>query len=50
MRVVVVVAGMLFCITGYSRNAIEMELIEIPAGKLTMGSPKGENNLLDHEA
>ena len=43
MRVVVVVAAMLFCMTGCSRNeiqkgvAIEMELIEIPAGTFTMG-------------
>ena len=47
MRVVVVVAAMLFCMTGCSQNeikkgvAIEMELIEIPAGKFTMGDGAG---------
>ena len=45
MRVTVVVAAMLFCMAGCSRkeirgsvtNSIGMELIEIPAGKFTMG-------------
>ena len=52
MRVAVVVAAMLFCVTGCSRNEIQksvtnsigMELIEIPAGKFTMGSPEGEKD------
>ena len=51
MRVVVVVAAMFFCMTGCSRNGINsigIELIEIPAGKFTMGSPLKEHH--DHEA
>ena len=60
MRVVVVVAAMLFCMTGCSQkeiqksvvvepresvtNSIGMELIEIPAGKFTMGSPADEKD------
>ena len=60
MRFAVVVAAMLFCMAGCSRkeiresvvvepresvtNSIGMELIEIPAGKFTMGSPAGEKN------
>ena len=58
MRVAVVVAAMLFCMAGCSRkeiqksvaNSISMELIEIPAGKFTMGSPKSEKNHQDREA
>jgi len=54
MRVVVVVAAMLFCATVFAQgvklksvtNSIGMELIEIPAGKFTMGSPEGEK---DHD-
>jgi len=48
MRVVVVVAAMFFCMTGCSRNGINsigIELIEIPAGKFTMGGPEGENGV-----
>jgi formylglycine-generating enzyme required for sulfatase activity len=52
MRVAVVVAAMLFCMAGCSRkeiqkgvtNSIGMELIEIPAGKFTMGRPAGEKD------
>ena len=48
MRVAVVVAAMLFCMPVFAQgvklksvtNSIGMELIEIPAGKFTMGSPK----------
>ncbi len=50
MRVAVVVAAMLFCMAGCSRsvtNSIGMELIEIPAGKFTMGSPADEKNRSD---
>ena len=49
MRVAVVVAAMLFCMAGCSRKEIQksvadsigMELIEIPAGKFTMGDGAG---------
>ena len=52
MRVVVVVAAMLFCAPVFAQgvklpsvtNSIGMELIEIPAGKFTMGSPAGEKD------
>ena len=63
MRVVVVVAAMLFCMAGCSRKEIQksvaveprgsvadsigMELIEIPAGKFTMGSPAGETDRVE---
>ena len=66
MRVVVVVAAMLFCMAGCSQkeiqksvvvepresvtNSIGMELIEIPAGKFTMGSPEGEKDRDKNEA
>jgi len=54
MRVAVVVAAMLFCMPVFAQgvklpsvtNSIGMELIEIPAGKFTMGSPEGEK---DHQ-
>ena len=54
MRVVVVVAAMLFCMPVFAQNvklksvtnSIGMELIEIPAGKFTMGSPEDEK---DHQ-
>ncbi len=56
MRVAVVVAAMLFCSPVFAQgvklksvtNSIGMELIEIPAGKFTMGSPLKEHH--DHEA
>ena len=52
MRVAVVVAAMLFCMPVFAQdvklpsvtNTFGMELIEIPAGKFTMGSPAGEKN------
>ena len=52
MRVAFVVAAMLFCMAGCSRNEIQksvadssgLELIEIPRGRFTMGSPAGEKN------
>ena len=58
MRVAVVVAAMLFCMAGCSRkeiqksvtNSIGMELIEIPAGIFTMGSPAGEKGHRNDEA
>ena len=48
MRVVIAVALMFFCTPVFAQgvklkcvtNSIGMELIEIPAGKFTMGSPK----------
>ena len=50
MRVVVVVAAMFFCMPVFAQgvklksvtNSIGIELIEIPAGKFTMGSPADE--------
>ena len=58
MRVVVVVAAMLFCMPVFAQgvklkivtNSIGMELIEIPAGKFTMGSPVGEKYRQEDEA
>jgi len=58
MRVAVVVAAMLFCMPVFAQgvklpsvtNSIGMELIEIPAGKFTMGSPAGEKDRQDNEA
>ena len=58
MRVAVVVAGMLFCAPLFAQgvklpsvtNSIGMELIEIPAGKFTMGSPEDEKGHEDDEA
>ena len=58
MRVVVVVAAMFFCAPVFAQgvklpsvtNSIGMELIEIPAGKFTMGSPAGEKNRQASEA
>ena len=58
MRVAVVVAAMLFCMPVFAQgvklksvtNSIGMELIEIPAGKFTMGSPEGEKDRQKNEA
>ena len=58
MRVVVVVAAMLFCTPVFAQgvklpsvtNSIGMELIEIPAGKFTMGSPEDEKDHQEDEA
>ena len=58
MRVAVVVAAMFFCAPVFAQggklksvtNSIGMELIEIPAGKFTMGSPVGEQARFDDEA
>jgi len=53
MRVAVVVAAMLFCVTGCFRNgtnSIGMELIEIPAGTFTMGSYEDEKDRHEEEA
>ena len=58
MRVAVVVAAMLFCMPVFAQdvklksvtNSIGMELIEIPAGKFTMGSPEGEKDHQEEEA
>ena len=55
---VTVVAAMLFCMTGCSRNEIQksvtnstgMELIEIPAGTFTMGSYEDEKYRHEEEA
>ena len=49
---------MLFCMPVFAQgvklpnvtNSIGMELIEIPAGKFTMGSPKNEKDRFDHES
>ena len=49
---------MLFCTPVFAQgvklpsvtNSIGMELIEIPAGKFTKGSPEGEKDLWDSEA
>jgi len=58
MRVAVVVAAMLFCAQVFAQdvklpsvtNSIGMELVEIPAGKFTMGSPAGEKDRQEDEA
>ena len=58
MRVAVVVAAMLFCAPVFAQgvklpsvtNSIGMELIEIPAGKFTMGSPEDEKDHQEDEA
>jgi len=55
MRVAVVVAAMLFCMPVFAQgvklkrvtNSIGMELVEIPAGKFTMGSPAGEKHRIE---
>ena len=58
MRVAFVVAAMFFCAPVFAQgvklpsvtNSIGMELIEIPAGKFTMGSPEDENDHQEDEA
>ncbi|RLS31383.1 MAG: hypothetical protein DWH80_07975 [Planctomycetota bacterium] len=58
MRVAFVVAAMLFCAPVFAQgvkfksvtNSIGIELIEIPAGKFTMGSPASEKDREDNEA
>ena len=58
MRFAVVVAAMFFCAPVFAQgvklksvtNSIGMELIEIPAGKFTMGSPEGEKDHQEDEA
>ena len=58
MRVAFVMAAILFCAPVFAQgvklpsvtNSIGMELIEIPAGKFTMGSPVGEKGRQENEA
>jgi len=56
MRVAFVIVALLFCMAGCSQKeiqkevAIEMELIGIPAGTVTMGSPADEKNRFEDEA
>ena len=58
MRFAVVVAAMFFCAPVFAQgvklksvtNSIGMELIEIPAGKFTMGSTASEKDREDNEA
>ena len=58
MRIVNVFAAMLFCAPVFAQgvnlkrviNSIEMELIEIPAGTFTMGSPKDKKDHHEDEA
>ena len=58
MRVAFVIALMLFCAAVFAQgvklksftNSIGMVLIEIPAGKFTMGSPKDEKDHQESEA
>ena len=55
MRVAFVIVALLFCMAGCSQKeiqkevAIEMELIGIPAGTVTMGSPADEKNRFEDE-
>jgi len=58
MRVAFVMAAILFCAPVFAQgvklpsvtNSIGMELIEIPAGKFTMGIPVGEKGRQENEA